>query len=305
MKHKEIPGLIELVESEGLVKAGKLVPEGTSIVEFGCYLGRSTQAILDGVNGGNKGIKFFVFDRFCIPSSDTFSQTLVRHVKGMNLIDKIYVDKEKMLHWEKVFEELIEPENNVELKWEKEELKRFRFHEIENISLLHIDAPKSYQEFKPIFYNHFPALVEGARVIFQDFFYHWSSTIIAVVEVMRKKNMIEIIEGRASSLEVYVSKKIKYEDILSVDLELEFSEILELLDSSLDYFNTNQEKIDRPEFFLPRIKMAKFIHAKSIGKDKVAHDILVELLKKKEFQFIINDFLESIEKDFDIEYHRR
>ena len=46
----DIPGLIEQGEFDALTEYAGLVDPGSKIVEFGCYLGRSTSAILKGAN---------------------------------------------------------------------------------------------------------------------------------------------------------------------------------------------------------------------------------------------------------------
>ena len=88
----DIPGLIEPVEFEALEKVSGAVVPGSSIIEFGCYLGKSTSAILKGANLV-EDTKIFVFDGFKIKETDPFARTMLGHVNSLGLTELVYRDK--------------------------------------------------------------------------------------------------------------------------------------------------------------------------------------------------------------------
>ena len=87
----DIPGLIEQGDFDALTEFAGSVDPGSTIVEFGCYLGRSTSAILKGANR-IKDTKIFVFDGFKISENDPFAKTMVT-VNKLGLTELIYRDK--------------------------------------------------------------------------------------------------------------------------------------------------------------------------------------------------------------------
>ena len=59
----------------------------------------------------------FVFDRFKIKETDPFARTMLGHVNSLGLTELVYGNKEGFLHWEKVFDSLIQPHSNENLVW--------------------------------------------------------------------------------------------------------------------------------------------------------------------------------------------
>ena len=145
----DIPGLIEQGEFDALTEYAGSVDPGSTIVEFGCYLGRSTSAILKGANL-IEDTKIFVFDAFSIRGNDPFAQTMVDHVRKLGLTELIYRDKKGFLHWEKVFDYLIQSHSNENLVWEKCDCSEATWQGDHEIAMIHLDAPKDYYELRPI-----------------------------------------------------------------------------------------------------------------------------------------------------------
>ena len=140
----------------------------------------------------------------------------------------------------------------------------------------------------------------NSRVIFQDYFYQWSPTLIAFVEVLKQLNFVEIYEGRASSLEVILQRPLLEQDILNIDLKIGMNKnLLHYIEDTINFFKENTDLVDRPEIHIPKLKMAKVLYAKSIRQNNVATQTLIECVRNKEFGAIFPDLLELIEKDFD------
>ena len=125
------------------------------------------------------------------------------------------------------------------------------------VSFLHIDSPKFYEELKVIFEKFFPLLKNDAIVIFQDYFYHWSATIIASIQFLIIEGVLQIQNSVASSLITNVKQNIDLKKVETLKKNMESLDfILEMLDKAI--LNTNNYKIDRPQLFVPRLLLARF-----------------------------------------------
>jgi len=298
----DIPGLIEQGEFDILTEYAGSVDPGSAIVEFGCYLGRSTSAILKGANP-IKDTKIFVFDAFSIRGNDPFAQTMVGHVNKLGLTELIYRDKNGFLHWEKVFDHLIQSHSNKNLVWEKCDCSEATWQGDHEIAMIHLDAPKDYYELRPILLRFFGALKNGSIIIFQDFFYHWSASVILAVALMEKKRFIEFEKSFASSLHVRVIKNFSLQDLIDLDLDFNKSDVFDELDEVLKTLDSNRDKFDRYEKFRSRIELAYLAEAvSSRNGDKAAiklHNMLVNQSFADNPQ-VISDFLELFRKNFSI-----
>ena len=67
------------------------------------------------------------------------------------------------------------------------------------IAFMHIDSPKHWAELHRIAELFFPKLRPGSIIVFQEFFYHWSATLIASVEAMVKIGVLQYESSAASS----------------------------------------------------------------------------------------------------------
>ena len=104
----------------------------------------------------------------------------------------IYRDKQGFLHWEKVFDHLIQSHSNKNLVWEKCDCSEATWQGDHEIAMIHLDAPKDYYELRPILLRFFGALKNGSIIVFQDFFYHWSASVILAVALMEKKRLMSL-----------------------------------------------------------------------------------------------------------------
>ena len=99
----------------------------------------------------------------------------------------------------------------------------------------------------------------GSVVIFQDFFYHWSATLIAVVGILLEKKHLEITETAASALACKVIKPLEMQDAVKIDLLMnKETEIVNYINIAFaECRKIEDTKFDRQDQFLPRITLAK------------------------------------------------
>ena len=74
---------------------------------------------------------------------------------------------------------------------------------------MHIDSPKFYDELEIIYERFFPLLNKKSIVIFQDYFFQWSATLIASVQFLIEENILSILNTAASSITTIVTKKVE------------------------------------------------------------------------------------------------
>ena len=120
---------------------------------------------------------------------------------------------------------------------------------------MHIDAPKYYEEFKYILDNHFIDLKMGSIIVFQDFFYHWSATLVACIEVMFQNGFLAFNLSKASSLSVTVIKTFHMSDINLIDVSMKSANIIYLIRDTIQRVNSDKLLIDRPNDFIPRLML--------------------------------------------------
>jgi hypothetical protein len=258
MNFENIPGMIEPIEQELLYRVSKNLDlsEKKTIVELGSFFGKSTNAIIQGLNeniSNNESRPFLVYDNFECIDGGSFAP----HVKG-------YAKKFQCEHLLKIsnskinFLDIFKFYTNKKyknLKIHQEELTNSVYTEKEKISFIFIDSPKFYSEFYFVLKNFFVNLEIGSKVIFQDFFYHWSGSVIAAIEIMFQNKLISFQETAATSLLVSVEKKIDQNVIYNIDLIFKNSKQSQLIDKI--YQRLSSEKIDRHNYFLNRLLIAK------------------------------------------------
>jgi hypothetical protein len=296
----DIPGLIEPAEFEALEKVSGLVVPGSSIIEFGCYLGKSTSAILKGANL-IEGTKLFVFDGFKIKETDPFALTMLGHVHSLGLTELVYRDKKGFFHWEKVFDSLIQPHSNKNLVWTKCDCTEATWTDEQEIAMIHLDAPKDYHDLKPILFRFFGSLRQDSIIVFQDFFYHWSASVIQVVALMERKGLIEFETSFASSLYVKLVRSLLFQDLIELDLEVNKSNIFEDIDYVLQVLDRNKDKFDRYEKFRTQIDLAYLSEAVISKHGEKAANRMHQMLSKDAFRKdpeVISHFLELFRNNF-------
>lgn len=300
-----IPGMIELVEREMLFNQAREISliETDCVVEFGSFFGRSTNCIAQGLSVNPKyssNCFFYTYDSFECDLDGWFAPHVYAYATNANVLHLIKVENKKV-NFEKVFKHYLNSyiRSNLVVSIKSE------LHDSQapnsTIALMHIDSPKYYEEFKFILYRFFPKTKIGSIIIFQDFFYHWSGSLILIIAILVKKGFVYVDQSAASSLVGKILKIPTMNDILELDL------MMQNYDESLKHFDfiieeCSKIELDRKEQFLPRLTLAKIQWLYSNEKFDDARKTMDDYLKRGNTfsREVTNDFLEIFANGFSI-----
>jgi predicted O-methyltransferase YrrM len=280
----KIPGMIEPVEQKLLydIASQLSLQESDQYVEFGTFFGRSTaclaQGLLDNKTRSGKN-KLHAYDSFSCALHGGFIEHVKQFAVTGNVQQLLKYDKDK-IDFYGIFEHYLSKEIESEILVPiRSELDLSEPGKLKNIALIHIDSPKFYEELKVILFRFFPLLRDGAIIIFQDFFYHWSATLIAAVEAMRNAKLIEYRLSAASSLIVQINRPITLEDLFEIDIKMNsVTNVDKLLSDAIS--ECSNITLDRKEIFLPRLWLASFQNLWSRGEFEKATDIFINYMQK-------------------------
>jgi hypothetical protein len=256
----KIPGMIEPVEQQLLtgLAADRFVAENGAIVEFGSFFGRSTACLVNGALtwwSPERAPTVYTFDSFaCSGSRGGFAQYVkgFAHRAGVGHIVRIEGDR---VDFRPVYDHFVgKAEAAGVLKTTATELSKAQRPDVP-IALMHIDAPKFYAELKYILVRFFPALVPGARIVFQDYFYQWSAGLVAGVQLLADCGIVHFERSAASALLSHVLRVPSVDEIAEIDLAMADAKVPDLIDRSIAAMKGVE--IDRAEQFLPRLHLAK------------------------------------------------
>lgn len=302
----EIPGMIEPIEQEMLVELSKSIKlnKTDQIVEFGTFFGRSTYCLASGLKKNKRKSttnNIIAYDSFMCRKGGSFFPYVMGFAK-LGKVENLIKFENDDISFEDIFKHFLNDEitNNL-VKLEKVELKNTYPIENGNIALMHIDSPKFYNELKYVFFRFFPKLKLGAIIVFQDYFYHWSATLIASVQILKKLNLISFEFSKASSLCVKVIKIPTSDDLLFVDNEMKNNNtIIDLLDDSINQID--QYPIDRANMFVHRLYLSKIQFLWENGDFEKATFILLNIFKSNKTisQNFLDDYFELMKFGFSI-----
>ncbi len=302
---ENIPGMIEPIEQMMLKDlASRIIFDKNEIaVEFGTFFGRSTACIASGLilnKSFKENCKFYAYDSFECKVDGGFYPYLDSFAKKGNVFNLLEINN-GTVNFIKIFEHY--NQKNITSGFlipVKAELSN-SFPKSETIKFIHIDSPKFYSDFKYILFRFFPKLQLGGYVVFQDFFYHWSASLIAVCGLLIKEGFLKVEKTAASSLCCTIEKNFNTNELNEIDLAMDTPEkVLYLIEYSINYID--RIEIDRKSIFLPRLTLAKiqFLYENNMQK-KAAQEIVQFFKNGNTFNInIINDFLDLFKHGFSI-----
>ncbi len=301
---QSIPGMIEPVEQRtlyGLAAQLSLNP-GDQMVEFGSFFGRSTACLAEGLADNpnrTESNRLHAYDSFGCAAEGGFSV----HVKAFaesGGVSHLLKSKDGRMDFFPVFQHYLSAHLQKGLVIPVcSELRDSVPRDIDQIVLMHIDSPKFYQELRFLIEHFFPRLSDGAIVVFQDYFYHWSATLIAAVEAMRELGLLEYRMSAASALVVQLEKHIDANTVFELDRQLADSDkVHSLIRQAIEFCNRIQ--LDRPEVFVPRLWLAAYQHLWESGLTVQATELIGSFFADggKLLQPVLNDYLEMMRAGF-------
>ncbi len=299
----KVPGQIEPSEQNALsdLAASIVLNAEDSIVEFGAFFGRSTACLVNGLLRRNlppRNTPFiYAFDSFSLPSSSPFCR-LVKDAVASGGVENFLRSTPNTLNWRGVFDHFLgEAQSSGILKATEGDIASAK-NDLKSIALMHVDAPKDYEGFKPILFNFFPSLRQGAVVIFQDYFFPFSGTLIAAVQMLIEAGIVERKSAAATSLAVRVLKPIDAASIRQVDAMLASASVAAAIDRAL----SGAQSIDMTdkERYFARLTLAKMQYLWSQKTYKGTADSFGELtINNKMDPRVLREFLTMLSVNFD------
>ena len=296
-----IPAMTEDSERQNLFALAESVDlsGGRAIVEFGTFFGGSTSCLLNGVlrnpTRNPAGQNVVGYDAFRCHESSTLA-THVHNAAKVGKLEHLLVNQDGWLIFGDVTRHCLQPFGN-EVQLISGDISQAEWSG-RPIALLHIDCPKSYNMLQPVLSRFLPFATEGAVVIFQDFFYHWSATVIATAQMLVEAGLIKYLNSQAPSMTAIVSRRATADDIAKIDRAMQTADITALIDRTK--IAARDITIDRPDDFLPRLDLAKAQHFWSRGdyakaKQSVADGIYAQGAIRKN---AVTDVLDLLQEGF-------
>ena len=302
---QRIPGMIEPVEQEllfSLAQSLALVP-GDCVIEFGTFFGRSTHCIAQGL-AANPGFSrengLAVYDSFRCAKDGAFAPYVLQFANLGQVSHLLQADGESIDFREIFTHYLRDYIEHLSIQVVQSELADSQ-PPAGAIAMLHIDSPKFYSEFKTIAFRFLPRLRAGAIVVFQDFFYPWSASLVAVTVLMVRSGLLAIGGSAASSLVTRVQRTPTLQELAEFDLLLDRADTIPgLIDEAIRL--CSGLPLDRKEQFLPRLHLAKFQCLWEQGAYADAARLVQDFFSAgyRLNQAVLNDFMEMLGKGFSV-----
>jgi hypothetical protein len=303
---QNIPGMIEPVEQKILYRlASELqLQRDDQLVEFGTFFGRSTFCLAEGLSANptrQKTSRLHAFDSFACARHGGFGKYVQAFARRGQVEHLLTVDSQG-IDFSPVFERYLGSSiASGVVQPIRAELRDSKPENISSIALMHIDSPKFFEELKIIVYRFFPLLRDGGLVVFQDYFYHWSATLIAAVEAMRQMGWLDYKVSAASSLVTQIAKPIPVGEMHELDIQMaDPRRVDELIRQAIVACKT--VSLDRSSIFVPRLWLAAYQHLWARGKTNEATDLVGEFFKDggKLVQPVLDDYLEMMRSGFSV-----
>jgi hypothetical protein len=299
--------MIEPVEQQMLLglAADPFVAAKGVIVEFGTFFGRSTACLVNGAlswwtpQQGRPAV--YAYDSFaCAASSTGFAKHVMAFAKNAGVGNLVRVAGDR-IDFRPVYDHFVgQGEAAGVLKTTTTELSKAQRPDAP-IALMHIDAPKFYAELRYILVRFFPALMPGALIVFQDFFYPWSASLVAGAQLLADRGLIRFERSAASSLLGRVQRVPSLDEIAELDLAMVEASVPDLIDRSIAAMKGIE--LDRAAQFLPRIHLAKMQYLWEQQRFKAAEAAFLQMIGENGNGLnaaVFQDFRELLRNGFSI-----
>jgi hypothetical protein len=300
-----VPGMIEPVEQALLTRYAKEVDlaKGQIAVEFGAFFGRSTACLANGmVENPTLGTDstLHVYDSFSCHKSDGFIKHVIAFARSGGVENLLTIEGKKA-SFLPIFQHYLRTHIDSGVVTTHAEQLRDSAPPKGPIVLMHIDSPKFYQEFKTILFRFFPSCEQGCTIVFQDYFYHWSASLIAAVELLHERGILEFGESAASSLAATLTRAPCQAELMEIDLEMQSQRsISDRLTGAAG--QSRARCSDRSQVFAPRVQLALVQYLFELGDTKRAAAEFKLLIKNNSPlpPQLLGDFMELLGNGFSI-----
>lgn len=210
-----IPGMTEMDERATLYATARSIDfSELNAIEFGAFFGASTAAIAEGMAASSKTARLYVCDSFSCKKAPGFYPHLMRYVKNHKITSGI-IERGGNVDFSGVYESFTKYLNN--LKTKKCTAEDFTYDSDRKIGLIHFDLPKFWEELRTLLRKVEGHYDPGTTFIFQDYFYAWSSGIVAAVNHFIERGFLKAELIKANSLYVKVINPISSQDMIDFE----------------------------------------------------------------------------------------
>lgn len=301
----QIPGMTEAVEQSLLYRLARTtdLTGGKGVLEFGAFLGRSAACLANGMLENptlDSSTTLHVYDSFSCDKSDGFIKHVMAFARSGG-VDKLLTIEGNKVSFLPIFHHYLKSHIANGLVTPHAEQLRDSRPPPGTFVLMHIDSPKFYQEFKTILFRFFPSCEQGCTIVFQDYFYHWSASLIAAVELLHERGILEFGESAASSLAATLSRAPCEAELMEIDLEMQSQRsISDRLTGAA--VQSRARCSDRPQVFGPRVQLALVQYLFELGDTERAATEFKSLISKHSPLPVqlLGDFLELLGNGFSI-----
>lgn len=298
---KKIPGMIEPIEQNLLLNLARAVDFSKGvIVEFGTYFGKSTACLINGALQNptliSNKIHLYSYDSFQTEIGKGFDKCIFKDAKKANLENALFINNNKV-NFRTVYDYFLSSYEGKIIQTTETDIKDLQVFN-DNIELIFIDCPKRFTDFVYIFENFFTKLNINSTIVFQDYFYQWSSSLIASIQLLLNDKKIEVKTTAASSLVVQLTDKINNSYIKKINEIMKCNNLYSLIEQSQKNFNNNN--MDRYYQFYPRLILAQLEYAYHNNNSEEINDVMKSFLSDTNFISVatLYDLSELIAKKF-------
>lgn len=213
MHHQQsnVPGMITGNEWRLLFDTAAKLPlePNDKVLEFGTFLGKSTEAIFLGLrqNKDNAQCALEAYDSYVSPKNGRFAKILQKYCAESDT-NGLLKTLENEIDFYNVCEFFLKDYIKTgHLKLHQKKLKDIAPYNTK-IAMIHIDSAKSYDDLSYIIDTQFFNVKSGGSIVFQDFFFHWSATLIAAASYFIKEKYLKPVARANSTLLCDVTKPI-------------------------------------------------------------------------------------------------
>jgi len=294
---KKIIGLIGLPEEKILFEKSKNIElnESDILVEIGPLFGRATDAIIRGLTLNphyKRKNKLYVYDSFECDVNNFSAQEILNLAKEENMLSHIRFSK-KIINYEKILnfnlQSHIDSGDVVTIKNESFNIKP---PTNASIALMRLNFSKKYSEFKSIIFRFLPQTKINCILVCDDYFSHWSASIILVTGILIDRKCLMIREPAGLSVIFDVIKVPNKTDLIELDLSMQNS------NESLRFFDVVINDIKKirsndSEMLVSKIILAKIQWLYAKGEFGSARDTMLDFFKKSGNSHLLNSLITS------------
>lgn len=190
--------LLSDIEINNIIRRSSELHKNDVVLDLGPFLGGSTTAIILGLKqtehqGESNSIH--CYDRFELEKSSTLGKIVLNQMTGSK-----HESNHNIINFLPLFEENIHKQikgTPISLEVARGEIQNLKSLLIkpkknQRVGLIHVDLPKSWKGLKPIMEEMFTRCIDKTIILWQDYFYHYSSDLIITCSWLLENKLLRL-----------------------------------------------------------------------------------------------------------------